>query len=347
MNPSAEDILAEDDGLPIPGATQEEVDAEIDAATPEVEIEIVADDSPLPAERAPFDEAKIKELEAADEAHDVKDPIVKRRIKERIDTLVYHVKELEHQRETIRSESEEVFKYANGARGAMESLAKENVELKKSLQREALAAREARLEVTQREFQAARESNDAAKEGEIAQRLATLAQERAQISQYTVEAPWAPPPPPQRQQAHVDAASLTPATNKWLSENRWFTTDASPEGRRMRSMATDLSQQLEAEGVAATSEVHYTRIDAELRRRFPERFGYAGAPMSTPAKPQPAARPQGRPPVATAQRTNGAVNGTRKVVLTASQVAADKESAAKFGVSVEAFQRAKYRKGGE
>jgi phage I-like protein len=106
----------------------------------------------------------------------------------------------------------------------------------------------------------------------------------------------------------------------------------------MQRYAVDFSQELVQQGVAEGTQTYYNRIDAEMRKRFPESFETSA--MNDIAKTQPAARTVSRPPVATAARTNGAVSGARKVVLTATEAAA----ARKIGVPLEEY--AKYVKRG-
>lgn len=334
MNPTAEEILNEE-----PVAATEPVELEVEPLAepaPEVEIEVIPDTEPVVIEK-PFDEEKSNERIRKDKEDIESAP---RSVQEKINTMTYHLRAVERQRDALHGDVEEYVKFAVGARTAAETLAKENAELRGHLKAVALAAREAQLELTQRDYQTAREGNDIAKESEISQRMAALQQERAQISQMAVPEAWVPPQPPARR--YQVESTLSPETNNWLARNAWWNNPTTPVEAAAKALSISMSDQLEREGVAPSSEIHYPRIDDELRRRFPERFANTGAPtMTDPVKTQPAAIPARRPPVATAQRTNGAVNGSRKVVLTASQATKAKAEAALFGVPVEEYLKYK------
>jgi hypothetical protein len=285
------------------------------------EIEVEVEESPE-SDRPAFDEAAI----LAQEEEDAKDiDKFPRPIKKRIETLTYHVRERERQIAEEKATSEALMQYGNGARTLIERQAKEIAELQKSLQREAIAAREAQLASTENEFRSARESADTDKEVAATRRMAELTQQRAQLHSYQVPEAFQPPPPPQRQES---APQLDPVTANWVQNNDWFGKD-----KMMRNYAVTFSEQL-ATQVEPQTEEFYSRIDAEMRQRFPERFE-TGAMSNNNAKPQQSASTSRRPPVATATRTPGAVNGTRKVVLSASQAAA----ARKIGVPLDEYAK--------
>jgi len=281
----------------------------------EVEPEVVSD-------RPAFDEEAIRKQEEEDAQDIDKFP---RSIKKRFETLTYHVRERERQIEEEKRNSQALFDYANGAKNVIEQLSREKEELQKSLQREALAAREAQINAVQRDFAAARESADIDKEAEANRKLVEFTQQRAQIAQFQPQAAFQPPPPPQRQQAE---SQLPPETVDWLQNNQWFLED-----RKMQRRAVAISQDLIEEGVAEGTKTYYDRINAEMRKTFPERFETSA--MNDIAKPQSPARQVSRPPVATAPRTSSASNGTRKVVLTASEAAAAK----RIGVPLEEYAK--------
>ncbi len=320
MNPSIEDVIAEE---PLPlEAVETAEDTPVEPVVESDDIEVVVEEAPA-SERAEFNEEQIK----AQEAEDEKEPIRNPKIKERIDRLTMHVRERERQVDEERKNNDALLQYGQGARNVIETQAKEIVALRQSLQREALAAREAQIIAAQNDFIAARESADTVKEVAAAQRMSEITQQRAQIAGYQIAAPFQPPPPPQRQAA-ADAIS-DPVTANWIQKNRWFAEDS-----QMRNYAANFSVSLAQQGVAPETETFYNRIDAEMRKRFPERFE-TGA-MNPPAKPQPSASPTRRTlPVATASRTNGAVNGTRKVVLTREQAA----TANKLGVPLSEYAK--------
>jgi hypothetical protein len=299
-----------DDEIIVEGTPEEELPIEV-----EVEPEATSD-------RPAFDEAAIRKQEEEDAQDIEKFP---RPIKKRFETLTYHVRERERQLEEERKNSQALFDYANGAKNVIEQLSREKEELQKSLQREALAAREAQIHSVQREFAAARESADVEKEVEANRKLAEITQQRSQIAQFQPQAAFQPPPPPQRQQTEPQ---IPQETVEWVQKNPWFLED-----RNMQGYAVAYSANLVAQGVAEGSQTYYNRIDAEMRKRFPESFDTSA--MSDIAKPQQSARQVSRPPVATAPRTSSATNGTRKIVLTANEAA----TARKLGVPLEEYAK--------
>jgi len=274
------------------------------------EIEIVVEEEPGQEQRRPFNEEEIKALEEKDAEDIDKYP---RPIKKRFETLTYHVRERERQIEDERRANEALVQYGNGARQVIEQLAREKRQLEESLKNEAIKAREAQLLAAQNEFRAARETADTDKEVAAAQKLAEITQQRAQLQQYQVPDAFVPPPPPARpQQPYL----VDDRTKEWVNNNPWFAEDGN-----MRGYAVHYSESLVRGGIAPESESYYNAIDAEMRKRFPEKFESA---MTNAPKQSVQSR---RPPVATATRTASSVpaNGVRKVVLSAGQVAAAKK----------------------
>lgn len=94
------------------------------------------------------------------------------------------------------------------------------------------------------------------------------------------------------------APKVDPKAAAWQKRNPWF-----GENRVMTSMAFGLHEDLVGEGVDPTSDEYYSRIDKEMRRRFPENF--EGSERKKPGTV-----------VASAKRSTA----PRKVTLTATQV---------------------------
>lgn len=104
-----------------------------------------------------------------------------------------------------------------------------------------------------------------------------------------------------------------PKAAAWQKRNPWF-----GENRVMTSMAFGLHEDLVGEGVDPTSDEYYSRIDKEMRRRFPENF--EGSDKKRPATV-----------VASAKRSTA----PRKVTLTATQVSL----ARKLGLTPEQYAK--------
>ncbi len=310
MNPGAEEIIEPN-----------ELEVEVPAVDKDGLV-VVVDEEAEP-DRPAFDKEAIEAQEDEDAKDIEKFP---RPIKKRFETLTYHVRERERQIAEEKAQNDALLQYSNGARVALENLAKQNAALQESLRAQAIRTREAELAAAQNEFRAAREAADTEKEIQANQRLAEIAQQRAQLEQYQVPPAWQPPPPPQRTQAE----EVIPETaRQWVEKNPWFLED-----KNMQRHASGYSAFLLSQGVEPESTTYYNRIDAEMRREFPDRFGSSA--MNSNAKPMQSAKPVSRPPVATAARTSsGPANGARKVVLTSSQAAA----ARKLNVPLEEYAK--------
>ena len=101
-----------------------------------------------------------------------------------------------------------------------------------------------------------------------------------------------------------------PKAEDWAARNPWFGKD-----EEMTSLAYGLHQKLVNAGVDPTTDEYYQQIDSGIRQRFPEKFD----------------RPKKASPVAPAGRTTA----SRKVTLTASQVAIAK----RLGVPLEVYAK--------
>jgi len=101
-----------------------------------------------------------------------------------------------------------------------------------------------------------------------------------------------------------------PKAEDWATLNPWCGNDAD-----MSSLAYGLHQNLLNSGIDPTSDEYYQNIDSGIRQRFPEKFE----------------RPKKASPVAPAGRTTA----SKKVTLTASQVAIAK----RLGVPLEVYAK--------
>jgi len=59
-----------------------------------------------------------------------------------------------------------------------------------------------------------------------------------------------------------------PSAQAWQQQNQWF-----GEDEEMTSLALGLHEKLRREGVQVSSQEYYRKIDATIRKRFPEKFG--------------------------------------------------------------------------
>lgn len=314
----------------------EEVDLQIEETPAETqgeeEFEVVVEGEPEP-ERIPATKEQLASVterasqedgdEISEQEYNALSKEERRRVdktRKRLNQMTWTTRERERQLEEERRIAEALTQYGHGAKNVIETLAKQNAELQRSLREQAILAREAQIAAAQNDYRAAREAADTEKEIAAAQRLTEFTQQKAMLAQYQVPEPWTPPPPPQRQQS---APITDPETAKWVERNQWFTEDAT-----MRSYAVTFANQLANQGVAPESKTYYDYIDAEMRKRFPERFD-TGTPTS---KAEHSTRSVSRPPVATVTRTNGSTGGKRTIVMSAADAAVYKRAAERLGV---------------
>jgi len=199
----------------------------------------------------------------------------------------------------------------------LQRFADENKTLKKSLHTgeqayvdSAKVAFERELEVAKREFKDAYDSGDSDRLTAAQENLLDVKLKLKQVENYRpkYEEDAGQPEKNVVNTANNDGWSVAPVEDAapkvdpkavaWQKRNSWF-----GENRVMTSMAFGLHEDLVGEGVDPTSEEYYSRIDKEMRRRFPENF--EGSDKKRPATV-----------VASAKRSTA----PRKVTLTATQV---------------------------
>lgn len=122
------------------------------------------------------------------------------------------------------------------------------------------------------------------------------------------------------QQAQVQTRpTVDPKAEAWRSKNGWFGTD-----KKMTALALGLHEELVEAGVNPTSDDYYTKVDADMKKRFPEYFNSDEADTGKTRKQAPTV-------VAPASRSTG----PRRIQLTTSQVAIAK----RLGLTNEAYAR--------
>ena len=120
---------------------------------------------------------------------------------------------------------------------------------------------------------------------------------------------------------------LDPKAEAWKEKNPWFGTD-----EEMTALALGLHEKLVRSGVDPRSDDYYDRVNATMRKRFPEAFEYAEEekPTQTRQEEKPA---RTKPANVVAPVTRG--TAPRQVRLTPTQVAIAK----KLGLSNEQYAR--------
>ena len=283
----------------------------------EFEIEVEDDTPEADRGREPMPEDIVKELDADDELENFSKEKAKQLKK------VWH--DERRAKEAALREREE-------AVGLLRRFAEENKVLKKNLHTgeqayvgTAKQAYESELESATREQEDAYDSGDAKRITAAQIKLQKAILKLQQVENYR----------PQYQEdtrqdgrtgvdsSNTDGWSVAPVEDKvakpdpkavtWQKRNPWF-----GENRIMTSMAFGLHEDLVGEGVDPTSDEYYSRIDKEMRRRFPESF--EGSERKKPGTV-----------VASAKRSTA----PRKVVLTSTQVSL----ARKLGLTPEQYAR--------
>ena len=283
----------------------------------EFEIEVEDDTPEADRGREPMPEDIVKELDADDELENFSKEKAKQLKK------VWH--DERRAKEAALREREE-------AVGLLRRFAEENKTLKKNLHTGEQAyvgtakhAYEKELESAKREFKDAYDSGDSDRVTEAQIKLQKSLLNLQQLSNYrpTYQEDAGQDGKTGVDSSSTDGWSVTPVQDAapkadpkaaaWQKRNAWF-----GENRVMTSMAFGLHEDLVGEGVDPTSDDYYSRIDKEIRRRFPEEFG-------TSEKKKPGTV------VASAKRSTA----PRKVVLTSTQVSL----ARKLGLTPEQYAR--------
>lgn len=175
----------------------------------------------------------------------------------------------------------------------------------------------AEIDQARQAYKAAYEEGDADKVAEAQQRLTELSVQHDKVRSWKPRQmqPVQVPQQPQQQAApQPDEQAVA-----WANKNNWFGKDT-----RMTAYALGVHQELVSNGVDPTSREYYTKIDTEMKKTFPDKFG-------TPVENS---QPKGNGSanvVAPAKRE--AKSSRNKITLTASQVALAK----KLGVSPKAY----------
>ena len=289
-----------------------EPEVEIKAEDDKAEIEIIDDTPPEDRNRKPMTEPP-KEL--SDDELEKYDESVKKRIQHF--TKGYH--EERRAKEAALREREEAIR-------AAQAIAAENKKLKGSLSQGQTALLEQAKKVAANDVEAAkRKYKEAYEAGDsdalvAAQEELTAAKIRADKVSNFKPAPLQAEKTAVQTQPRPQAPRIDPKVVEWQERNPWFGTD-----RKMTAYAAAVHEDLvQNEGVSTTSPEYFSRIDKEMRDRFPDRFESEKPADATPQR-------QKSNVVSPATRSTA----PRKVVLTKSQV----EIAKRLGVPLELYAR--------
>lgn len=125
---------------------------------------------------------------------------------------------------------------------------------------------ERELADAKKEFKDAYDSGDADRLADAQEKLTDVKFKSAQAEAYKPEYENS------LQEEEIDVQSqqpqrLDPKTQAWLDKNSWYGVD-----QDMSYLAMGVHRRLQVEGVPVGSDNYFKSIDAEMRRRFPEKF---------------------------------------------------------------------------
>ena len=289
-------------------------DIEIGTELPDVEIEIVDDTPEEDKGREPL-KAEVKE-ESEDELDNYSEKVQKR-----INQLNHRYHDERRAKEALARQNEEALRLAR-------TVYEENERLKQTLtwgQQEYAREAEAKIDFAQKlaedKYRKAYETGDTDGVLEAQRALNEAAIQKAQlqnqiaaaVQQSTLQTSNNQVYSSPEQQYYEQPAPPPPRDSRaeeWAARNPWFGKD-----EEMTSFAYGLHQKLVNNGVDPTSDEYYQKIDNRIREVFPQNFQKARKSST----------------VAPASRSTG----SRKVTLTASQVAIAK----RLGVPLETYAK--------
>jgi|TARA_R110000824_G_scaffold6049_3_gene27808 hypothetical protein len=278
----------------------------------EIEIEVL-DDTPaedVRAARPAADRVDPDSEEFEQEIQDYSDNAQKR-----IKAVKFEYHEERRAKETALRQSEEAIRYA-------EQVARDNANLKQSLQDsnsvlvEQYGARtDAELEKARADFKDAYEGGETDALLEAQEKLAKLHAERVGTLRQAPAAVQPVAEQPYQPQVQQNNAPDVRAT-QWLRENQWFQQKGSED---MTGYAIGLHQKLVASGLnPQIHEEYYSKIDQGMRSVFPDRF--SSADLASREENSPVVTHTKKKPPQVGGPSRGGVP-PRKVQLTGTQVA--------------------------
>jgi hypothetical protein len=244
-------------------------------------------------------------------------------VKKRISKLKFDQHSERRAKEEAVRLREEALSYAQKVRNENEELRKAYSEGETAFVSQTKARVESELAATRTAYKAAYESGDADAVLAAQEKLIQLQNQAERVANYRPrQAAQAETPP--AQQAAPKIPKPDDRAMKWAEENTWFMKD-----KAMTGYAMGLHEDLVAEGVDPTSDLYYSKINAAVRRTFPDKFDDGNTEEKAP-------RRQTGPVVAPAARSTKA---PRKVVLTSTEVALAK----RLGVPIEKYAAQKLK----
>ena len=227
-------------------------------------------------------------------------------VQKRIKQLKYEFHEERRRKEEAARVQDEAVNYAR-------QMYEENQKLRKTLQEgegvlveQAKDRVSAQLDRAKAEYKEAYETGDPDKLIEAQEKLTALQNEKFRVESYKPKPQPEVREVPQPKAEKPSVPEPDARTKQWASQNEWFGNDSA-----MTGYAFGVHETLVKEGINPQTQAdeYYSRIDAEMRQRFPDKFG-GQIIEDAPAR-------QAGPVVAPAQRS---AKKPRRVQLTSTQV---------------------------
>jgi hypothetical protein len=245
-------------------------------------------------------------------------------VKKRINKLKFDFHAERRAKEEAARLREEAISYADKVRKDYEQLRTAYSEGETALVGQAKARIASELANAKAEYKSAYESGDADAVIAAQEKLIQLQGENTRVNNYRPQQPAPAAAPAAAQPAKPNIAKPDDRAMKWAEENEWFTKD-----KAMTGFALGLHEDLVSQGIDPKSDLYYSKINAAVRRTFPDKFDDVPTEEKAP-------RRQAGPVVAPAARSTKA---PRKVVLTSTEAAL----ATRLGVSLQAYAAQKLK----
>lgn len=233
-----------------------------DDQTDEQIIVDVEDNTPAEDRNKPPMDEKVKEELYNDELEDYSTKVKKKLIQ---------MKRLAHEE---RREKENALREQQEAIAFAQKMMQENNRLKSNLnnsEKNVLAtvqkAVAMEMDAAKRAYREAYDSGDTDKVMDAQEKLTQATLKAEKVKNFRPPALQEQETPVQMQPQPAPQFRPDPSAQAWQQENQWF-----GEDEEMTSLALGLHEKLKREGVQVSSQEYYRKIDATIRRRFPERF---------------------------------------------------------------------------
>ena len=173
------------------------------------------------------------------------------------------------------------------------------------------------MDAAKRAYREAYDSGDTDKVMEAQERLTQATLKTEKVKNFRPPALQEEETPVQMQSQPSPQFRPDPSAQAWQQENQWF-----GEDEEMTSLALGLHERLKREGVTVSSQEYYRKIDATIRRRFPEKFEDEAEQETRPSRRSSVVAPATRSTSAKRVRLNpNEMSVAKKLNLTPEQYA--------------------------